>query len=92
MLIELLRVISRGSSSVADIAAHMNLRLEEVRNKIEMLHHMGYLREISTKEQLPQNACYLCAFANTCSLSSRRDTGSLYYELTKKGKEVAGVN
>jgi hypothetical protein len=97
MIKELLFKIAQGNSSITELSREFNLEPRNVKDKLEMLVHMGYLQRIETcahdQDKSDDNAderfeCKHCLLAKNCRETSEERIDELVgYSLTKKGEK-----
>lgn len=91
MIKKILNLISQGNITFAELAKRLEINDIELRNRLELMEHMGYL-----KNQASEN-CVLESKCNSCPQQNDSCPGNVYkqnliitqtYQLTKKGKHV----
>lgn len=88
MIKELLRLISQDNMNLKEIAQQMNLSRDDLRNRIDMMIHMGYLELV---EESRHGECAFCSIAKACKENCRDGIGVRVYRLTEKGRRVIGI-
>lgn len=85
MLMKVLKIIASGSSySNKSIAKRLGIDEGMVKQLIEHLKHMGYIKESSKMD----SACDLCSKKNIKSCCSHHNLSFNVIELTKKGHDA----
>ncbi|WP_091936182.1 hypothetical protein [Methanolobus profundi] len=58
-----------------------------IRDRLLMLEHMGYIKEVCNNSKPKSSACCSCSAASSCS-SEGGDTKGKAYQLTEKGEKI----
>jgi predicted transcriptional regulator len=100
MLKELLIKIAQGNNSISGLSRALNLEPSNVKDKLDMLAHLGYLKKIETctdkqagldNKGDDQFECKHCLLAKNCKETSGEMVHDLIgYSLTKKGERYLG--
>ncbi len=82
-------MMSRGDLSLNEIAREIGLGTDELKQRLDMLEHMGYILSEDSMAMGAGGGCSSCPSAGTCGAVS----GSLgikiaTYQLTDKGRKV----
>ena len=92
MIKEILKLMAEGDFSFIEMAQRMSLSQAELKDRIELMKHMGYIAAEDIMGAGAGGGCASCHFAKRCSVESR-NTGMriITYQLTEKGKRVCGI-
>jgi hypothetical protein len=91
MMKELLRLLNEENITYSELAAKLKITQAELKNRIELAKHLGYLESIPSDACEDQVCCDTCPKGrNTCSFSPRLRVDNTTYQLTKKGRKVIG--
>ena len=92
MIKEILKQVSKGDCSLSEIGQSLNISQDELKNRLHMMKHMGYITAENVMDTKASGGCAFCPSAKTCSDASRSVSMKIVtYQLTEKGERVCGI-
>lgn len=89
MIRETLRMITKGDLTLNEIAQRFEISGDDLKTRIEMLEHMGYIVRNDVMGVGACDGCSFCPSSKTCSgISHNSGIEIITYQLTEKGKRV----
>ncbi|MDO9536804.1 MAG: FeoC-like transcriptional regulator [Thermoplasmata archaeon] len=84
--------MSKGDFSLIEMAQNLSISQDELKNRMHMMKHMGYITAEDVMDTRANGGCALCPSAKTCSDVPRTMSMKIVtYQLTEKGKRVCGI-
>ncbi|MDK2939783.1 MAG: hypothetical protein PWQ51_1948 [Methanolobus sp.] len=87
MIKETLKVLFIDNCTLQEAADKLGVKQNDIRDRLLMLQHMGYVREICNNSSPKSSACCSCTAASSCS-DNNDISGSKAYQLTDKGERI----
>jgi len=82
-------MMSKMDLSLNEIAHNLTISIGELKKRIEMLEHMGYIVRNDVMAVGACGSCSFCPSSKTCSgISHNSGIEIITYQLTEKGKRV----
>jgi Mn-dependent DtxR family transcriptional regulator len=91
MIKEILKLLSRGNITFNDLAIELSISQSELKNRLDLLEHMGYIEIICKENPTLESGCLFCSEANECAKNTKSDYFETIYKLTKKGRKVGNA-
>ncbi|TQD25416.1 hypothetical protein [Methanolobus vulcani] len=87
MIKETLKVLFIDNCTLQEAADKLGVTQNDIRDRLIMLQHMGYVREICNNSSPKSSACCSCTAASSCS-GNTGISSSKAYQLTEKGERI----
>lgn len=87
MIKETLNLLFIENCTLQEAAEKLETDQRSIRDKILVLEHMGYIREVCNNSKPKSSACCSCSAASSCS-GEDGDTKGKAYQLTEKGERI----
>ena len=92
MIREMLTLLFVEKLTLEEAARKLTVPVEDVRGRLEMLEHMGYIKGFEVSGGSCSGDCLKCALTPACpdEEEGRTEGGFSWYELTEKGRRLVG--
>jgi hypothetical protein len=87
MIKETLKLLFIDNCTMQEAAENLGINQNAIKDRLIMLQHMGYIRELCNNVGPKTSACCSCSAASTCSTDGRGFEGKAY-QLTEKGERI----
>lgn len=87
MIKETLKVLFIDNCTLQEAAEKLGVKQSDIKDRLLMLQHMGYVQEICNNSSPKSSACCSCTAASSCS-GINDISGSKAYQLTEKGERI----
>ena len=89
MIKELLKLVFVEKSSLNEVAKKLSTTFEDVRGRLKMLVHLGYIKTTKIERSACDGSCLGCFISSGCSIRNEMPGNPIQgYELTEKGRRV----
>ena len=93
MIKELLEMLFIEKLSMSEAAHKLSVGRDDFRSRVEMLVHMGYIKELEMARGECEGNCWKCALTPACPDGGGDGEGKAdfsWYVLTEKGRRLVG--
>nr|WP_321497781.1 hypothetical protein [uncultured Methanolobus sp.] len=87
MIKETLKVLFIDNCTLQEAADRLDVKQSDIKDRLLMLQHMGYVHEICNNSSPKSSACCSCTAASSCSQNADVSS-SKAYQLTDKGERI----
>ncbi len=87
MIKETLKLLFIDNCTMQEAAENLGINQNAIKDRLIMLQHMGYIRELCNNAGPKTSACCSCSAASTCSTDGGGFEGKAY-QLTEKGERI----
>ncbi|MDY0387334.1 MAG: hypothetical protein RBT65_09460 [Methanolobus sp.] len=87
MIKETLKLLFIDNCTLQEAAEKFGIGQSDMKNRLIMLQHMGYIREMCNNSGPKSSACCSCSAAPSCS-GADLDFEGKAYQLTEKGERI----
>ncbi|WP_340820764.1 hypothetical protein [Methanolobus sp. WCC4] len=87
MIKQTLNLLFIENCTLQEAAAKLGTDQRSIRDRLLMLEHMGYIREVCNNSKPKSSACCSCSAASSCS-DEGGDIKGKAYQLTEKGERI----
>ena len=87
MIKETLKVLFIDNCTLQEAADKLGVKQSDIRDRLVMLQHMGYVREVCNNSGPKSSSCCSCSASSSCSGNTESFEGKAY-ELTEKGERI----
>lgn len=87
MIKETLNLLFIENCTLQEAAEKLGTEQRSIRDRLLMLEHMGYIKEVCNNSRPKSSTCCSCSAASSCSTESGDAKGKAY-QLTEKGERI----
>ncbi|MBP1910604.1 hypothetical protein [Methanolobus bombayensis] len=87
MIKETLKILFIDNHTLLEAADVVGIKQSDIKDRLIMLQHMGYVREVCNNSSPKSSACCSCSASSSCSGNNESIEGKAY-ELTEKGERL----
>ncbi|WP_292468401.1 hypothetical protein [Methanolobus sp.] len=90
MIKETLNLLFVENCTIQEAAEKLGVDQSNIKDRLLMLEHMGYIAEVCNNSGPKTSACCSCSAASSCS-TENRDIKGKAYQLTEKGERICRI-